>query len=208
VLFRRARPWRAVWSGIEDWGARSKKPLEGSTLVRRTRALCKIEWSEDEVVKLVGVGTEAEEEVRARVGARIDGGKRWERGHEVGMGSGPGRTGRSAVNRAEFASCGRAVSWRSSDSFDPRPRYGACNWGVKGSPHESVPFCAYEKTTNLGKCSCGTAGRADSSGSAVPSCACEKPSLFLQVVDKIWRPRRDLNPCYRRERAQTNWITL
>ena len=22
----------------------------------------------------------------------------------------------------------------------------------------------------------------------------------LQVVDKIWRPRRDLNPCYRRER--------
>jgi hypothetical protein len=35
-----------------------------------------IEWSEGEGVKLVGVGTEAEEEVRERVGARIDGGKR------------------------------------------------------------------------------------------------------------------------------------
>jgi len=21
----------------------------------------------------------------------------------------------------------------------------------------------------------------------------------LQVVDKVWRPRRDLNPCYRRD---------
>jgi hypothetical protein len=30
----------------------------------------------------------------------------------------------------------------------------------------------------------------------------------LQVVDKVWRPRRDLNPCYRRERALTDWITL
>jgi integrase len=28
------------------------------------------------------------------------------------------------------------------------------------------------------------------------------------VVDKVWRPRRDLNPCYRRERALTGWITL
>jgi hypothetical protein len=109
-------------------GRAFEKAVRRKPLARRTRALCKIECSEDEVVKLVGVGTEAEEEVRARVGARIDGGKRWERGHEVGMGSGPGRTGRSAVNRAEFASCGRAVSWRSSDSFDPRPHYGARNW--------------------------------------------------------------------------------
>ena len=30
----------------------------------------------------------------------------------------------------------------------------------------------------------------------------------LQVVDKAWRPRRDLNPCYRRERARIYWITL
>lgn len=49
----------------------------------------------------------------------------------------------------------QSAEW--SDSFDPRPRYGACNWGVS----ESAPFCAYEKTTNLGKCSCGTAGRTD-----------------------------------------------
>jgi len=28
------------------------------------------------------------------------------------------------------------------------------------------------------------------------------------VTLRTWRPRRDLNPCYRRERAQTNWITL
>ena len=52
-----------------------------------------IEWSEGEVLKLAGVGTEAEEEVSERVEARMDGGKRWERGHEVGMGSGAGRTG-------------------------------------------------------------------------------------------------------------------
>jgi hypothetical protein len=26
---------------------------------------------------------------------------------------------------------------------------------------------------------------------------------FSTVVDKIWRPRRDLNPCYRRERAMS-----
>ncbi len=34
-----------------------------------------IEWGEGEVLKLVGVGTEAEEEVREDVGARMDGGK-------------------------------------------------------------------------------------------------------------------------------------
>ena len=52
-----------------------------------------IEWSEGEVLKLAGVDTEAEEKVRERVGARIDGRKRCERGREVGMGSGAGRTG-------------------------------------------------------------------------------------------------------------------
>jgi hypothetical protein len=55
--------------------------------------LMQIEWSKEEVLKLTGVGTEAEEEVRGRVGGRIEGGKRWERGHEVGMGLGAGRTG-------------------------------------------------------------------------------------------------------------------
>ena len=52
-----------------------------------------IEWSEGEVLKLAGAGTEAEEEVRERVGARIDGGKRCERGREVGIGSGAERRG-------------------------------------------------------------------------------------------------------------------
>jgi hypothetical protein len=51
-----------------------------------------IEWREGEVLKLVGVGTEAEEEVREGVGARIDGGKGCDRGREVGIGSGAGRT--------------------------------------------------------------------------------------------------------------------
>jgi hypothetical protein len=52
-----------------------------------------IEWSEGKVLKSAGVGTEAEEEVRERVGARIDGRKRCERGREVGIGSGAGRRG-------------------------------------------------------------------------------------------------------------------
>ena len=52
-----------------------------------------IEWSEEEVLKLAGVGTEAEEEVGRGCGRRIDGGKRWDRGREVGIGSGAGRTG-------------------------------------------------------------------------------------------------------------------
>ena len=29
-----------------------------------------------------------------------------------------------------------------------------------------------------------------------------------QAIENNWRPRRDLNPCYRRERAQTNSKTL
>jgi hypothetical protein len=26
---------------------------------------------------------------------------------------------------------------------------------------------------------------------------------FAQTTEKVWRPRRDLNPCYRRERTTT-----
>ena len=51
-----------------------------------------IEWSEGKGLKLAGVGTEAEGEVRERVAARIDGGKRSDRGREVRIGSGAGRT--------------------------------------------------------------------------------------------------------------------
>jgi hypothetical protein len=52
-----------------------------------------IEWSEEEVLKLAGVGTGAEAEVVGSVGRRIDGGKRWDTGWEVGIRSGAGRTG-------------------------------------------------------------------------------------------------------------------
>ena len=52
-----------------------------------------IECSEGEVLKLAGVGTEAEEEVGEGVGRRIDGGERWDRGREVGIRLGAGRTG-------------------------------------------------------------------------------------------------------------------
>ena len=55
--------------------------------------LMQIEWSEEEVLKLAGVGTEAEVEVVGSVGRRIDGGKRRDRGREVGIRSGVGRTG-------------------------------------------------------------------------------------------------------------------
>ena len=55
-----------------------------------------IEWSEEEVLKLAGVGTGAEVEVVESVGRRIDGGKRWDTGREVGIGSGAGRRGGGA----------------------------------------------------------------------------------------------------------------
>jgi hypothetical protein len=54
--------------------------------------LMQIEWSEEEVLKLAGVGTEAEVVVE-RVGRRIKGGKRWDTRREAGIRSGEGRTG-------------------------------------------------------------------------------------------------------------------
>jgi hypothetical protein len=52
-----------------------------------------IEWSEEEVLKLAGVGTEGEVEVVESVGRRSEGGKLWDTGREVGIRSGAGRTG-------------------------------------------------------------------------------------------------------------------
>jgi hypothetical protein len=52
-----------------------------------------IEWSEAEVLKLAEVGTEAEKEVRERMGPGVDGRRRCESGREVGIGWGVGRTG-------------------------------------------------------------------------------------------------------------------
>ncbi len=34
------------------------------------------------------------------------------------------------------------------------------------------------------------------------------PAAEVRRFIPVWRPRRDLNPCYRRERALTDWITL
>ena len=44
---------------------------------------------------------------------------------------------------------------------------------------------------------------ADSEPPPVPICACPLLGQTRQDVEKIWRPRRDLNPCYRRERAMS-----
>ncbi len=108
MLFRR----RAVGEqgGAEQRiGARVRKSRQKEAVGAADAVLMQIEWSEAEVLKLVGVGTEAEEEVRERVGARIDGGKRWERGREVGIGSGAGRTG---AERGEL--CRVCELWESS----------------------------------------------------------------------------------------------
>jgi hypothetical protein len=73
-------------------GARVRKSRQKEAAGAPDAGFMQIEWSEGEVLKLVGVGTEAEGEVRECVGARIDGGKRCDRGREVGIGSGAGRT--------------------------------------------------------------------------------------------------------------------
>ena len=52
--------------------------------------LMQIEWSEGEVLKVAGVGMEAEVEGVESVGRRIDGGKGWDTGREVGVRSGAG----------------------------------------------------------------------------------------------------------------------
>ena len=92
-----------------------EKAVRRKPLARWTRAICKIEWSDGEVLKLTGVGTEVEEEVHEHVGVRIDGGKRCDQGAKQGSGREQGGRGRSAVNRPEFSRCGGAVSCCSSD---------------------------------------------------------------------------------------------
>jgi hypothetical protein len=74
-------------------GARVRKSRQKEAAGAADAGLMQIEWSEAEVLKLAGVGMEAEEEVRERVGASIDGRKRCDRGREVGIGSGAGRRG-------------------------------------------------------------------------------------------------------------------
>jgi hypothetical protein len=107
VLFRR-RALGEQGGAEQKVGARVRKSRQKEAAGTADAGLMQIEWSEGEVLKLVGVDTEAEEEVGERVGARIDGRKRCDRGCEVGIGSGAGRT------RAERGEpCGGFELWAS-----------------------------------------------------------------------------------------------
>src|ERR1700684_493038 len=90
--FSEARPWWAVWRGTEI-GARVRKSRQKEAAGAADAVLMQIEWSEAEVLKSAGVGTEAEVEVVESVGMRIDGGRRRGTGRGVGIRSGAGRTG-------------------------------------------------------------------------------------------------------------------
>ncbi len=89
--------------------ARVRKSRQKEAAGAADAVLMQIEWSEGEVLKSAGVGTEAEVEVVEGVGRGIDGGKRWDRGGEVGIMSGAGRTG---AERGE--PCRVFELWRSS----------------------------------------------------------------------------------------------
>ena len=54
-------------------GARVRKSRQKEAAGAADAGLMQIEWSEGEVLKLVGVGTEVEEGAREGVGAGIDG---------------------------------------------------------------------------------------------------------------------------------------
>jgi hypothetical protein len=73
-------------------GRAFEKAVRRKALARRTRALCKLNGAR-RGLKLVGLDTEAEGQVRERVGARMDGRKWCDRGCEVGIGSGTRRRG-------------------------------------------------------------------------------------------------------------------
>ena len=69
-----------------------------------------IEWSKGEVLKLTAVGTETEEVVDERVGWQSMVEHDVRKDAQWGSDQEQGGRGRSAGNRAEFSSCGRAVS--------------------------------------------------------------------------------------------------
>jgi hypothetical protein len=72
VLFRR-RALSEQSGRNRGLGRAFEKAVRRKPLARRTRALCEIECSEEEVLKLAGVGTEAEEAARDGEAAGIDG---------------------------------------------------------------------------------------------------------------------------------------
>jgi hypothetical protein len=71
--------------GSRGLGARVRKSGQKEAAGAADAGLMQIEWSEAEVLKLAGVGSEAEVEVVESVGRRIDGGKRWDTGREVSV---------------------------------------------------------------------------------------------------------------------------
>ena len=77
-------------------GARVRKSGQKEAAGTADAGLMQIEWSAGEVLKLAGVSTEAEEGAREGRGARIDIGKRYDRGREVGIESGAGADGDEA----------------------------------------------------------------------------------------------------------------
>ena len=106
MLFRR----RALGeqNGAEQRiGARVRKSRQKEAAGAADAVLMQIEWSEAEVLKSAGVGTEGEVEVVESVGRRIDGGKRRDTGREVGIRPGAGRTGAELKNNT--ASLSRAL---------------------------------------------------------------------------------------------------
>ena len=92
VLFRRRALSEA--SGAERTiGARVRKSRQKEAAGTADAVVMQIEWSEGEVLPLVGVSTEAEEGACEGVATRMDG-RRWcERESGVRIGSRAGRTG-------------------------------------------------------------------------------------------------------------------
>jgi hypothetical protein len=114
VLFRR-RALGGQGGAEQRIGARVRKSRQKEAAGAADAGVMQIEWSEGEVLKLVGVDTEAEEEVGEHVGGRIDGRKRCDRGCEVGIGSGAGRRGAERGEPCRVCELWGAVSCRSSD---------------------------------------------------------------------------------------------
>jgi hypothetical protein len=114
-------------SGAEQRvGARVRKSRQKEAAGAADAVLMQIEWSEGEVLKSAGVGTEAEVEVVEGVGRGIDGGKRWDRGGKVGIMSGAGRTGASGPCGAPM----RQSTWSGTGSSGVMRARGETGWEI------------------------------------------------------------------------------
>jgi hypothetical protein len=89
-----------------------------------------------------------------------------------------------------------------------RPDAHGVYWDGLRSAAAIVPICACEKRLGLGINTCARRTRSGKLCSElclfVPARSRSHPARY---IERIWRPRRDSNPCYRRERALTDWIT-